>query len=151
MSFTPLFKLENEIDIMICNICTKISNSYNTATKQNLTFEISKDYFIYERSSSPDILKLLWNFNFKVINVVCEKYDETVLSHYILDLLKSRLEEIYGLDKNDENYKIYVRTFYRLLSNFNFDFLSHNDNILDSNNSLNNLKSQFDNLYKSWL
>lgn len=151
MSFTPLYKIETEKDKIICDTCSNLSNSYNNATNQNLSFELNEDYIIFEKSIYPDLLNLLWFFNLHARDMLCKQDDETVLSSYILSMLTSRLIEIRFLDKNDDDRKIYVKTLYNLLSNFNFDFLSHKENIINSNRELGNLKNQFDILYKSWL
>jgi hypothetical protein len=151
MSFTPTYKIETEKDKIICDTCSNLSNSYNNATNQNLSFELDKDYIIFERSIYPDLLKLLWLFNLHTIDMLCKQDDETILSYYILGMLTSRLIEVRFLDKNDDDKKIYVRTLYNLLSNFNFDFLSHKENIINSNKKLDNLKNQFEIFYKSWL
>lgn len=151
MSFTPLYEIETEKDKNIYKICSNLSNTYNNATNQNLSYDFNKDYIIIEKSIYPDILNLLWFFNLHTIDMLCKQDDETILSSYIFGMLTSRLIEVRFLDKNDDNKKIYVKTLYNLLSNFNFGFLSKKENIINSNRDLANLKSKFDTLYKSWL
>lgn len=151
MSLKLKYKIETEDDKNIYTTCSKLLDTYNNATNQNLLYEFNKDYIITQKSDAPDLLNLFWHFNYHTVDLLCKKEKESVLTSYILDTLHSRLEEVKYLDKSDVNRKNYVNTLYNLLSKFNFSFLCDSENIKDSSDKLNTLKTKFEVLYKSWL
>lgn len=151
MSINLECKLETKKDNLIFNTCSKLLENYNNATNQKLSYTFRSDFIIIKTHDLPDALNLFWYFNYHTIDTLDRQEKETVLSSYILSMLASRLIEIRFLDKKNSDMQQYVRTLYNLFSKFNFSFLQENENILYANKELSNLKSQFDNLYKSWL
>jgi hypothetical protein len=149
MSVELLYKMKKDKNIF--NTCSKLLETYNSSTNQNLSFEFDEEYVISKTSIRSDILNLFWFFNYHTIDTLNREIDEAILSSYMLGILTSRLKEITYFDKNDNDRVSYVKSFYKLLSNFNINFLSNKENIKIFNEKLLDLKIKFEILHSSWL
>lgn len=151
MSLTLKCKLDSDKERIIYTTCSKLLNVYNKSTNQNLSFEFNQGYVIIDKSLNTDLLNLFGYFSLHLIDLLDNRKDDIILSNYILDMLKSRLDEVKYFSKDDIHDRNYVNTLYNLLSNFNFSFLSKDEIIIEANQKLNNFKNEFEYLYKSWL